>query len=164
MVIEAMTVKCGRCEYEWVRRTGRPKQCPKCHSPYWDQPRVRGEGKMVVEVEVEKKSRESVVGAVASGNPCLPPMGKSEKPDMDALRGICAGNIPAIFGLGEDVALYTGVNMRPEVGYGGIARTPLPVDGKPCRSCDEPMQAVKGKWVCMANGCGDEGRSQGVAE
>lgn len=81
MVIDGLTVKCGRCEHEWLRRTGRPKQCPKCRSPYWDQPRVRGEGKVADEVGAQKKIAESLAGAGPRevGVPlACPPMGKSE--------------------------------------------------------------------------------------
>jgi predicted Zn-ribbon and HTH transcriptional regulator len=31
--------KCKRCEHEWVqRRPEAPVQCPRCHSPYWNEP------------------------------------------------------------------------------------------------------------------------------
>lgn len=33
-------LRCTRCAWEWrSRKAGRPGQCPKCHSPYWDKPR-----------------------------------------------------------------------------------------------------------------------------
>lgn len=115
-MIDELTAKCGRCEHEWLRRTGRPKQCPKCRSPYWDRPRVRGEGKAVVEVMAEKKSRDGLAGVVAQnsvgGAPSLPPMGKSElggelapvarTPElMASLRHIAAGNIQPFAFSGE---------------------------------------------------------------
>jgi hypothetical protein len=29
--------KCERCEHEWItRKKGKPKVCPKCTSPYWN--------------------------------------------------------------------------------------------------------------------------------
>jgi rubrerythrin len=31
--------KCLRCGYTWTLRTEHPKECPKCHSPYWNKPR-----------------------------------------------------------------------------------------------------------------------------
>lgn len=36
-------MQCGRCGHPWVKRKlrGKPKQCPKCHSFYWNKPRVR---------------------------------------------------------------------------------------------------------------------------
>lgn len=39
---EAITQKtCTRCGSTWYPRTpGRPAGCAKCHSPYWDKPRV----------------------------------------------------------------------------------------------------------------------------
>ena len=38
-----MKYKCLRCNHEWIPRSDeKPKVCPnkKCHSPYWDRPRV----------------------------------------------------------------------------------------------------------------------------
>jgi hypothetical protein len=34
---------CLRCGHDWLRRSLKrdPKQCPKCHSPYWDRQRRR---------------------------------------------------------------------------------------------------------------------------
>ena len=38
--------ECLRCGYSWwPRSTDAPKRCPKCTSPYWDRPRVRGASK-----------------------------------------------------------------------------------------------------------------------
>ena len=37
-------VTCLRCGHEWLRRTGRPKKCPKCRSAYWDTPRKNRQG------------------------------------------------------------------------------------------------------------------------
>lgn len=35
--------RCERCNHEWVARRQEearvPRVCPKCKSPYWDQPR-----------------------------------------------------------------------------------------------------------------------------
>lgn len=37
-----MNCKCLRCGNEWeTRYDSKPKQCPKCHSTYWDQPYKR---------------------------------------------------------------------------------------------------------------------------
>jgi len=52
MVIEArmkeksgtpLMLRCLRCDHEWLRRSLKsdPKQCPRCHSPYWNRPRRR---------------------------------------------------------------------------------------------------------------------------
>jgi len=30
---------CLRCEAVWVAHVETPKQCPRCRSPYWNQPR-----------------------------------------------------------------------------------------------------------------------------
>jgi len=31
---------CVRCGYDWVPRVpGRPRTCPRCKSPRWDEPR-----------------------------------------------------------------------------------------------------------------------------
>ena len=33
--------KCARCGHIWEPiREGKPTVCPRCHSPYWDRPRV----------------------------------------------------------------------------------------------------------------------------
>ena len=47
LVIEVpiIILKCLRCGNEWVQRGAhRPRTCanPKCRSPYWDRPRIRG--------------------------------------------------------------------------------------------------------------------------
>ena len=43
--------------------------------------------------ESRKKIADDLVGVVGE-NPACAPMGKPDKPDMDVLRAICAGNIP----------------------------------------------------------------------
>lgn len=35
------TLKCQRCGNTWIPRTENPKNCPKCHSPYWNKPRKK---------------------------------------------------------------------------------------------------------------------------
>ena len=36
------TLHCLRCGHTWPpRKPERPLRCPKCGSPYWDQPRKR---------------------------------------------------------------------------------------------------------------------------
>lgn len=165
-MIDELTAKCGRCEHEWLRRTVRPKQCPKCRSPYWDQPRVRGEGK--VEVVPEKKSRESSAGAVAhievGGIPCLPPMGKREIPDMDALRKICAGNIPIVPPSTHDGSDNFYVENFSNFKGWDSAGESIESPAKACSACEEPMEITKGKWVCANIICGLFGRAQGSAE
>ncbi len=38
----SLILKCLRCGHEWMRRKiDRPKQCPGCHSPYWDKVRIK---------------------------------------------------------------------------------------------------------------------------
>ncbi len=40
-----MGYQCERCGHEWIPRgdlAEEPRVCPKCKSPYWNQPRVRG--------------------------------------------------------------------------------------------------------------------------
>ena len=40
--ITVMGFRCERCDHEWVPRGGaddQPRTCPKCRSPYWDQPK-----------------------------------------------------------------------------------------------------------------------------
>jgi predicted Zn-ribbon and HTH transcriptional regulator len=35
--------KCKRCGHEWIpRNMKKPKQCPNCHSPYWDKEKWKG--------------------------------------------------------------------------------------------------------------------------
>ena len=29
-------MKCNKCDYEWEERTKKPKTCPRCKSPYWN--------------------------------------------------------------------------------------------------------------------------------
>lgn len=37
-----MKHKCKRCGYEWEARIeGKPRQCPYCKSPKWDEEKVR---------------------------------------------------------------------------------------------------------------------------
>lgn len=37
---------CLRCGHDWIRRTRTPpKQCPHCHSPYWNKEKTRFFGK-----------------------------------------------------------------------------------------------------------------------
>ena len=35
------TYTCNRCGHTWIPRTLKPKYCAKCHSPYWNKPRMR---------------------------------------------------------------------------------------------------------------------------
>jgi hypothetical protein len=36
-------LRCLRCKVSWMPRIeGQPKQCPSCHSPYWNVERTRG--------------------------------------------------------------------------------------------------------------------------
>ena len=38
--ITILGYKCERCGYEWIARENKePKICPKCRSPYWDNPK-----------------------------------------------------------------------------------------------------------------------------
>ena len=39
--ITVMGFRCDRCGHEWIpkRSDSEPKVCPKCKSPYWNQPR-----------------------------------------------------------------------------------------------------------------------------
>lgn len=41
--ITVLGYRCERCSYEWIPRDREqdrePKTCPKCKSPYWNQPR-----------------------------------------------------------------------------------------------------------------------------
>ena len=35
------TCTCTRCAHVWVPRVPQPRNCPNCHSPYWNRERVR---------------------------------------------------------------------------------------------------------------------------
>jgi len=40
--LNALQPVCCRCGYRWIKRkTEDPKQCPRCHSPYWKTKRIR---------------------------------------------------------------------------------------------------------------------------
>lgn len=33
---------CARCQYSWFPRTDeKPKQCPRCRSPHWEEARAK---------------------------------------------------------------------------------------------------------------------------
>ncbi len=47
--------RCERCEHEWIPRSKvneLPTVCPKCKSPYWNEPKKKGDKK-----RVEKKAK-----------------------------------------------------------------------------------------------------------
>ena len=36
-------LKCLKCGHEWIRRIEtKPRACPNCKNPKWDEPRKRG--------------------------------------------------------------------------------------------------------------------------
>lgn len=35
-VLKDLSRRCLRCEYRWKARKLAQKQCPRCHSPYWN--------------------------------------------------------------------------------------------------------------------------------
>ncbi len=37
--ISIPTLRCTRCDHEWVPRVSFVRACPNCKSPYWDIPR-----------------------------------------------------------------------------------------------------------------------------
>jgi Zn finger protein HypA/HybF involved in hydrogenase expression len=37
MIIKINSLKCMRCEHQWVPRQIDVRICPKCKSPYWDR-------------------------------------------------------------------------------------------------------------------------------
>jgi hypothetical protein len=58
--ITIMGLRCDRCGHEWIPRAGiedEPRVCPKCHSPYWNQPRKKA--RMTYEA-----FRDKIVGAL----------------------------------------------------------------------------------------------------
>jgi len=41
--IELPKLHCKRCGHTWIPRIPKtPKQCPKCHSPYWSKEKWKG--------------------------------------------------------------------------------------------------------------------------
>jgi hypothetical protein len=53
--------RCDRCSHEWVPREAKkePTVCPRCKSPYWNQPR-RGSEAAQAKVASGKKEKRSV--------------------------------------------------------------------------------------------------------
>ena len=42
MSAKPLTLTCLRCGHSWLRRVlTEPKRCPRCTSPYWNQPYTR---------------------------------------------------------------------------------------------------------------------------
>jgi hypothetical protein len=40
--LHELMLQCNRCKHKWLRRTAtEPKQCPKCKTTFWNEPRVR---------------------------------------------------------------------------------------------------------------------------
>jgi hypothetical protein len=49
-----MKYKCKRCLHKWTpRQSEPPKQCPLCHSPYWDRER-----RIVGETQIRRMLKE----------------------------------------------------------------------------------------------------------
>lgn len=48
---EVLMFRCSRCKYEWIPRNPEkePRVCPnpKCHSPYWKEPRKKEQKRMI---------------------------------------------------------------------------------------------------------------------
>lgn len=42
--LQKRQLKCLRCGYEWTPFVRKPKRCPSCKSPYWNQPKVKFKG------------------------------------------------------------------------------------------------------------------------
>jgi predicted Zn-ribbon and HTH transcriptional regulator len=38
-MVKLPTMKCNRCDYEWIPRVPNPRWCAKCRSPYWNKER-----------------------------------------------------------------------------------------------------------------------------
>lgn len=48
-------LRCTRCDNEWVPRVAgrKPKNCPRCNSPYWDRARLQAvEGRTITREDV----------------------------------------------------------------------------------------------------------------
>ena len=39
--IKLQTLKCKRCNHNWIPRQLTRNHCPKCKSPYWDKDRKK---------------------------------------------------------------------------------------------------------------------------
>jgi predicted nucleic acid-binding Zn-ribbon protein len=60
--IKTDAYQCGRCGHVWMPRKieKEPKVCPKCKSPYWNEPRI--ENRKVEERKRQKKSERKTEG------------------------------------------------------------------------------------------------------
>lgn len=38
-IVKVLECVCERCGHEWKSKTVSPKVCPKCKSPYWNEPK-----------------------------------------------------------------------------------------------------------------------------
>ena len=55
-----LNLKCKRCEYEWLARLVKPKQCPRCKSYNWDKIKEEKEKieKEIPKEEIEKEEKK----------------------------------------------------------------------------------------------------------
>lgn len=63
--ITVMGFRCERCNHEWIPNGDKePLVCPKCHSPYWNQPRKNASMKvtsMLTYEDFRDKIRETLL-------------------------------------------------------------------------------------------------------
>lgn len=52
---------CLRCDHHWKSNDTKPRQCPKCHSGYWDKPKKEKVDAPVVIYDVNRVEQKEVI-------------------------------------------------------------------------------------------------------
>jgi hypothetical protein len=89
--------KCDVCGHRWIKGELYPEQCAKCRSRKWNSKEQSTVMRRYVRKQPESSSDlvERAPLAQGEGTSGSIPL-TSSKPSMDALRAICAGNVPTI--------------------------------------------------------------------
>ena len=106
---------------------------------------------------IQRRLRESYGNQVGDGRAGV---GKEPKPDMAALREICAGKVQDRVSDGCSPLRSEGGESP---GNGGSQNSMLGKDGHPvrlCVECESPLREVKGKWACADASCAMYGKEQ----
>lgn len=128
-------VHCNQCGYDWEPMRGIPKACTKCKRYDWSEPRKgHGEGTSRVNAGREAVIEEGISGAA------------KPEPVIRATRGFESCPSPS---------------KSVGVGTAAVAVLEKSAPVKLCKSCEEPLMIVKGKWVCNDQSCGLYGNQQG---
>lgn len=87
---QAITPKtCTRCGATWYPRTpGRPVGCAKCHSPYWDKPRV-----YKLKDKTPARSRAGATPATATTEPPAVIEGQADPGPVSLAGGVRAASV-----------------------------------------------------------------------